>query len=150
MIHKINITSGNYLFIEVPDDSYDCSFIIVNEPDDIPHSIASAFHGNGLTITEIQESENLDDIISYDTISTTKNITEEQAGSIVEKFKQKIGWRLDGDNSKLNSIVLFQNYKYEKPVPVTFLLSTAKESLQSLIQANGLDVSKNYLILLKK
>jgi predicted nucleic-acid-binding Zn-ribbon protein len=86
---------------------------------------------------------------NFEIVSTTKSITEKEAETIVDKFEQKIGWRLDGDISKLNSIVLFQNYNYKKPVPVTFLLGTAKESLNSLIQSIELDESKNYLILQK-
>ena len=72
--------------------------------------------------------------INYTIISTTKDITEEQAESIVE--------RLDNDNS-------YKDYELEITRVCEYILSTAKESLQSLIQANGLDINKNYLILKK-
>lgn len=64
-------------------------------------------------------------------ISTTKDITEEQAESIVEK--PEYGWYLTYTKGNMDS----------------YHSQTAKESLQSLIQANKLDINKNYLILKK-
>jgi len=147
---EIKINNNTYFFVEVPDDAKD--FELLNKGLNRGSALLNICWNNEEKCVPYMEENNpfkLYEETDFKIISTTKDITEEQAESIVEKFEQKIGWRLDGDTSKLNSIVLFQNYKYEKPVPVTFLLSTAKESLQSLIQANMLDVNKNYLILKK-
>ena len=66
-------------------------------------------------------------------ISTIKDITEEQAKSIVEFVSA-----VNGVGYRDYEIITIVNHK-----------ETAKESLQSLIQANGLDITKNYLILKK-
>jgi hypothetical protein len=71
--------------------------------------------------------------IIFEIISTTKDITEEQAESIVDK-----------ENSLGEEY--YKDYNFTQKSGTYF---TAKESLQSLIQANGLDVNKNYLILKK-
>ena len=137
---EIQVKNKTYLFVEITNDAHDLGMETECE---VSYRISSGEYKR-INTSSLNFSFNVNGILGF-----IKDITEKQAESIVEKFEQKIGWRLDGDKSKLNSIVLFQNYNYEKPVPVTFLLSTAKESLQSLIQANGLDVNKNYLILQK-
>lgn len=95
---EINITSGDYLFIEL--SGY------VGLPD------------------------------NYMIISTTKDITEEQAKTIVGKAN---GMPEEGYFG-------FWDYNLKD---WGYILKTAKESLQSLIQANGLSLEKNYLILRK-
>jgi hypothetical protein len=115
---EINLPSGNYLFVEVPDDTTD-------------------FHYDSWFTRYINHSKGsikLD--VNTEIISTTKDITEEQASKITF------------DNSFTND---FYNFMYDEN-PDKFDSNyglTAKESLQSLIQANGLDVNKNYLILKK-
>ena len=76
---EIKANNNIYLFIEVPDDAKNFEFIINDLPDDIPYSVVKIFHNKGLSCIEIQESENIEDIIKYEIISTTKDITEEQA-----------------------------------------------------------------------
>jgi hypothetical protein len=73
-------------------------------------------------------------LLDYEVISTTKDITEEQAESIIEKVL--------GFGTKTQ----YKDYKLDANFSIYF---TAKESLQSLIQANGLEINKNYLILKK-
>lgn len=70
------------------------------------------------------------DISRFQIISTTKDITEEQTESIVE-------W-----NNVEQYYFLYPSTSWQGDI-------TAKESLQSLIQVNGLDITKNYLILKK-
>ena len=138
-----NNQGEEYLFIEVPLEAYDINLNKFDTYSAIGYkTICDCIEGYSSWRININNSS------FYQIISTTKDITEKIAEKVIDKFEQKIGWRLDGDTSKLNSIVLFQNYKYEKPVPVTFLLSTAKESLQSLLDSLELK-SDNYLILKK-
>jgi hypothetical protein len=120
---EIQLNKNTYLFIEVPDDAYD-------------------FHYDSWFTRYINHSKGsikLD--VNTEIISTTKDITEEQAGSIVE-FDE-----INGEHPDFVNGVAWLNYKrnrYEYN-----RVFRAKESLQSLIQANGLDVNKNYLILKK-
>jgi hypothetical protein len=74
----------------------------------------------------------------YMIISTTKDITEGQAESIVGR---KFGGRY---------------YEFLKPgmmrvssMQYSYPFDTAKESLESLVNSLGLDINKNYLILKK-
>ena len=130
---EIQLNGSIYLLIEVPDDSYEFKFVIVEDnADELPYSILRAYHKKGLSTTEIQEAEDVKDIVSYEIISTTKDITEEQAKSLVE-----------------SQIFPFRGTYYKDYTDPFMSLETAKESLQSLIQANGLDLTKNYLILKK-
>ncbi len=107
---EINLPSGNYLFVEVPDDC---------KPEQIAHNI-------------INKPNSLIFDFSVQLISTTKDITEEQAQNIVGIMKDNTGNH-------------YYNFIYSK-----YMIGwSAKESLHSLIQANELDVNKNYLILKK-
>lgn len=73
-------------------------------------------------------------------ISTTKDITEKQAKSIVRFERTKAQYKGEPYSDGYN--YFFNDYKLE-----VLNYGNAKESLQSLIQANGLDITKNYLIL---
>jgi hypothetical protein len=134
---EINLPSGNYLFVEVPDDAED-------------FKIKPFFHF-AFELQYVAESKKLKNPKyrhtglflknNFEIISTTKDITEEQAIKLVE-------------NHKYPSVITYRDYMflhgtddYEKEHLYDYF--TAKESLQSLIQANGLDVNKNYLILKK-
>jgi len=55
------------------------------------------------------------------------------ASEVVEKYEQKIGWRADNDLSKLDSIILYRNYKLKKPTPVSMLCSTPEQSFRSAL-----------------
>lgn len=68
---------------------------------------------------------------SVNLLGTTKDITEEEAKNIVEK--PEYGWYLT----------------YTKGNKDSYHCQTAKESLESLLKANGIDITKNYLILEK-
>lgn len=116
---EINLPSGNYLFIEVPDDAYNFSVYKYNITSQIRY-----FYDNYQCDITIQKAD-------WGIISTTKDITEEQANSLVEK--PEYGWYLTYTKGNMDS----------------YHCQTAKESLQSLIQANDLDINKNYLILKK-
>ncbi len=120
---RINLSSGNYLFIEVPDDVINFSYGVDSN---WIYYYKKDYH-NSFDHRHIE--------INYKTklISTTKDITEEQAFDLVDKFQE---------HSQL--ITHYWNY-----VEKDWMLNTAKESLQSLIQVNGLDINKNYLILKK-
>jgi hypothetical protein len=121
---EIQVKDKTYFFVEIPIEDrytdYDIDKAIYTNLYDLKR-------GKSTTILSNKE-------IDFQIISTTKDITEEQAESIVE--------RLDNENS-------FKDYELEFTKDCEYILATAKESLQSLIQANGLDVNKNYLILQK-
>lgn len=125
---KINLPSGNYLFVEVPDDAYEFRFSVKKE--------GHLIYRQGKTKADfIQLDKN------YQIISTTKDITEEQAGSIVYHH-------VVNEAKYYSNYLPFNGQDFRDIIDNSF--KTAKESLQSLIQANGMDVNKNYLILLKK
>ncbi len=75
---------------------------------------------------------------SYTFLFLSSQATEEDAKRVVECFSSKIGWRLDGDETKLPDLKMYMNYKYEKPVPVTFLFTNALESFHSLLRSKGI------------
>ena len=126
---EINLQDKTYLFVEQDLDSHSHSLRKMKTHAVIKYKRESTGDSDwsdnigGLNVT----------LLDYEVISTTKDITEEQAGSIVEFVSavNEIGYR-DYE------IITMVNHK-----------DTAKESLQSLIQANGLDINKNYLILKK-
>jgi len=128
---EINLPSGNYLFVECRWEN----FRLWND--------YSTFNENKPTqyLVFDLDKENkyikLDKPKSFEIISTTKDITEEQAESIVDKILYSKGL------SKTEHTTEYKNYHGGN----SYLW--AYESLQSLIQANGLDVNKNYLILKK-
>jgi len=121
MQNRIITSKGTFLFVEVPDD--------------VTNFIVEEFHINRTRLSFVSEKEDLQYIINLygicSKIATTRDITEEQAESIVE-FKPN-------RDSNYN---LYKNYNNNG-----FVFGSAKESLQALIQANGLDINKNYLIL---
>lgn len=139
---EINLPSGNYLFIEIPDDAYDfkieIDYLICRDD-------KTSIWNEG---TPIKIPENCE------IISTTKDITEEQAESIVDKPLIEKAFRPIGSTLTYPSNKVWNRYKYSehfKEVVGTWMTDVcgAKESLQSLIQANELDVNKNFLILRK-
>jgi len=120
---EIKLQDNTYLFVEVPDDSE--RFYKKQIP----------FVSSGIGYYDskgYQKYIPLTTINNWNIISTTKDITEEQAGSIVEYHATNQG----------------QGY-YDYILNNKNAFGKAKESLQSLIQANGLDVNKNFLILKK-
>lgn len=115
---EINLPSGNYLFVEVPGESIDYKISGTNY---------LCFKINDNWVPEVPRL-----LDNYTIISTTKDITEEQIYAIIDSDND---WGED-------------DWSYNKNyITEDWLLKTAKESLQSLIQANKLDVTKNYLIL---
>ena len=116
---EIATNKGTFLFIEVPDDAENLRC-----------------HTNFNQVSYLIDFKAFEVKLpkgKWARISTTKDITEEQAESIVEEYC---------DDEPIPSMMGFRNYE----IYPAFSL-TAKESLQSLIQANGLHVNKNYLIL---
>ena len=128
-LKEINLPSGDYLFVEVPDDAHDLGMETECE---VSYRILNG-HYKRINTSSLNFSFNVNGIIGF-----TKDITEEQAGSIVELFSI----------TRLSQFG-YKNYLLSKDKYNDFTCKTAKESLQSLIQANGLDVNKNYLILKK-
>jgi len=114
---EIITNKGIFYFVEVSNHAYD---FIFNEDDFSKIIIFKTI--NCIDSVEINKED-------LQIISTTKNITEEQAESIVQYF-DKLYLYLDYNGSVKGKL-------------------TAKSSLQSLIQANGLSLEKNYLILKK-
>ena len=133
---EINLPSDNYLFVEIPNDAYNFKQGKIRSGNFIQYQIKSKI------LTKIGNISLKK--IKVEIISTTKDITEEQAESIVDKHPyyqdRWFNWnyKLTENSSLIEKL---------RPLTFSYSLSTAKESLQSLIQANGLDINKNYLIL---
>lgn len=134
---EITTAKGTYLFVEVPNNAYDFSLTkykthcVINYFDKLKDGTKYSCSDNigGLNKT----------LLDYQIISTTNQITEEQAESMVDRtFDNKYYQYLA--NGMMRVASMKHAYPYE----------TAKESLQSLIKANGLDETKNYIILKKK
>jgi hypothetical protein len=115
---EINLPSGSYLFVECDNDC---------KPIQIAHNI-------------INKPNSLIFDYSIQLISTTKDITKEQAESIV--FHHVVN-----DTKYYSNYLPYESQDFRDVIDNSF--KTAKESLQSLIRANGLDINKNYLILKK-
>ena len=123
---EIKLPSGNYIFVEVSDDAKVKDY-------DIDKAIYTNLYNlkKGESANTLSQKEE-----DFKIISTTKDITEEECKKYVEGFfKHDLSQNFDCWKNYYNSSGL------------TYSKATAKKSLQSLIQANGLDVNKNYLIL---
>jgi len=137
MEKEIKIKDKTYFFVEVPFDAHSfreklimdgAGLYVSYEPRIEPYS----------ALQSVKISK--DNKENYKIISTTKDITKKQAENIVEECCCSI-----------NDRVVYGFIDYWKKINnyqagAYFL---AKESLKSLIQANELDIEKNYLILLK-
>ena len=86
---------------------------------------------------------------SFTILFTRDEATEEKWKGVVKRYEQSIGYRADGDESKLPKICLYRNYKYEPPVPVALLCDTALESGASLLRSHNLTVEDNFVIICK-
>ena len=128
MIKEVNLPSGNYLFVEVPDDSYDFEII---DNDGLIYWVKDCVESTNLRTVSLEKAD-------YKIISTTNDITEEQCESIVGK---KFG---DGYYQFIK-----EGMMRVASMRHSFPFDTAKESLQSLIQANNLNIENNYLIIQK-
>jgi hypothetical protein len=128
---EIKLQDKTYLFVEVPDDA--CNFHFDNILNEIDYSVWEDRKHYKDFITIGQKCQ---------IISTTKDITESQAKSIVEYQYIKNQPFIAGRE------YWYKNYKNLR-TGWDFTFFTAKESLQSLIQSLGLNTTKNYLILQK-
>lgn len=131
MNKEIIVNNKTYLFVEISNDAHSfreklmmdgAGLYVSFEPRIEPYS----------ALQSVKISK--DNKENYQIISTTKDITEEKCKNIIE-YKGHTPW--------------FKNYVKGLAGIYWFEFLTAKKSLQSLIQSNGLDISKNYLILLK-
>lgn len=127
---EITTNNGTFLFIEIPDDAYDIylNYIpSVGKPNcDIRYK-RSVKKDTTIYLSPVFN-------FNLEIISTTKDITEEQSYIVIDS----------SDDYGENDWSYNKNY-----VTGDWLLKSSKESLQSLIQANGLDINKNYLIVKK-
>ena len=121
---KIVLPSGNYLLVETFDDILDYKISGTN------YLCFKSWDGWFPQVPRLEDK--------FQIISTTKDITENQIISIIEKKRIKESWNDTMTNVYIN---------YESKELIGKYVKTAEESLQSLIQANGLDITKNYLIL---
>lgn len=131
---EIIVKDKTYLFVEIPDDATDFKLRIDNNIFyrlKFEDKFLSTYNGSTTT------SDFLNRYDTVEIISTTKDISEEQAKTIVEKHPN----------------LFYRDYNFKTYLDENWtknwVSNTAKESLQSLLQANGLDVNKNYLILEK-
>lgn len=137
---QITTAKGTYLFVEVPNNAYDFSLTkykthcVINYFDKLKDGTKYSCSDNigGLNKT----------LLDYQIISTTNQITEEQAEIICPSI-QGYGYRNFTQSDYNGGSSPFD-------VWIPYSCKTVKESLQSLIKANGLDEAKNYIILKKK
>jgi len=132
---EIKLQNKIYLFVEIPDNPHSFREKLIMDGAGLYVSFEPRLEPY-LALQSIKVSKNNKE--SYQVIFTTKDITEEQAESII---------------GKKHFIYSFSDKICVQWLPIKKVdgyYPTAKESLQSLIQANELDVNKNYLILLKK
>ena len=76
----------------------------------------------------------------FEVISTTKDITEDQAATIVKKGGLKTFKDYTYVDQDLDEVGLFNAL-------LQFKIKTAKESLDTLMLSESLDLNKNYLII---
>lgn len=132
MNKEINLPSGNYIFVEVPDDVID--FEILNKGFNRSSALLNICWNNEEKCIPYIDEKNplkLYNEEDFKIISTTNNITEEQCENIV-------------DTKRFEYEKYYENYDNG-----IMLFDTAKESLHSLIQANNLNIENNYLIIQK-
>ena len=136
---EINLPSGNYIFVEVPNDANNIIY-------HIHFNLVSYFIKEKPFEIRIPNGKWLK-------ISTTNDITEEQAVLIAEKGIKVIKGKpnFDPEWETPSYQKLFMGYVVDNNEKLTKLPvhQTAKKSLQSLIQSVGLDLKNNYLILKK-
>jgi hypothetical protein len=135
---EIQVQDKTYFFVEIPKSNKDFTDFYISEA------------GNLFGVSSYGEKQQCDlylNLINYNVISTTKDITEEQRLSIIEehphsaeywKFAMMPLYLIYGKKQLIGKYTRFNNGT-----------ENDEKSLQSLIQANGLDVSKNYLLLQK-
>lgn len=128
---KITTSEGEWLFVEVPDQSRD--FKVFN--DENPY--LSFFEGMETPRIYLSEGQ-------YAFIAITKTITEDQAKEVVCEF-EKISLN-DKPFVKFNQ-PMYENYMWDKVNVSDWMYKSAIQSLTSLLKANGLDLEKNYAIL---
>jgi hypothetical protein len=121
---EINTQKGIFYFVLVPDDAHDLGMETECE---VSYRISSGEYKR-INTSSLNFSFNVNGILGF-----TKDITEEQLLVI-----------LDNQNGFWMNYIKSNPEKYFQ-----YWFDTSNESLQSLIQANGLDINKNYLILKK-
>lgn len=141
MTKEIKIKDNTYLFVEVPDDAI--AWSIKYHMDGTKRSLRVSSLNDNYELCVLEKE-------CFEIISTIKNITKEQTESIVEKYtnyETEHEQLLDG---MYEDYLKKGNYWVQDNSGIKlWAFKTAKESLQSLIQANKLDINKNYLILKK-
>jgi hypothetical protein len=139
---EIKLQDKTYLFVEVPLDATN-----IRMTNNI--NIGSIVW-YGLDEHESNMYIDLKTLDNYQIISATKDITEEQAESIVFKYTDYETEHEQLLHEMYEDYLEKGNYWVQDSSGIKlWAFKTAKESLQSLIQANGLDITKNYLILQK-
>jgi hypothetical protein len=138
---EIKLQNNIYLFEEVPNDAHDLGMETECE---VSYRIPSGEYKR-INTSSLNVSFNVNMILGF-----TKDITEEQAESIVEKYTEYETEREQLLHEMYVDYLEKGNYWMQDSSGIKlWAFKTAKESIQSLIQANGLDVNKNYLILKK-
>lgn len=150
---EIKLQDNTYLFVfvEIPDDSQRKKLGTFCNDNDLKWQISYLglhgeetkkpflnFNANGGVVCNVELSNNKDD--KFEIITTTKDITEEQAESIVYHH-------VVSGTKYYSNYLPYPSQDFRDVIDNSF--KTAKESLQSLIQANRLDITKNYIILRK-
>lgn len=144
---EIIVNNKTYLFVEVLDKAYDFKMRRNNQVifllKDVINPLTGSEKSEIIKIPNVRFGLLIKDL---QIISTTKDITEEQCKNLVEFIEfnefEKYSTSHYYDYTNTNK------WEYTESGSVVYGFKTAKESLNSLIQANGLDINKNYIILL--
>jgi hypothetical protein len=145
---EINLQDKTYLFVEVPDNAK--NFELLNKGFNRSSALLNiCWNNEEKCIPYIDENNpfKLYEETDFKIISTTKDITEEQRLSIIEEHPHSAEyWEF-----AMMPLYLIYGKKQYKQKSKMFDNGTENDgkSLQSLIQAQGLDINKNYLILKK-
>lgn len=119
-MHKIKTNNGELTLVKI-------SFTLYNVAISTDNYLIADTNDSANWQTFKQKLDN-----EYKIIATTSTLTEKQAKAFVEYI----------NNPDYNNRIPYKNYNHK------FLgFSSALESFNSLLEANGIDLTKNYIIL---
>lgn len=124
----IKTQNKELIVVEVPEDAYD--FILQNR-------LVTC-----ILYTDNEKSDNIirfDEILNCEILGKLSELPEEECSRFVEKIEKPAQYRSEFPNGKI---------PYYKSYTDGYYYSKAKESLISLLQANGVDTSNQNTILL--
>lgn len=129
---KVQTKSGNILCIEIPEDAYD--FEEITDQSEIPYKSAIQYFIKCVK-TGYPQGESVTIGQNFKIIKKLSELTEEDCGEFVELTNTGLYKIYDWSEKKVNELGI---------QPVT---NFAKKSFLSLLESEGIDTSKEYLII---